>query len=41
MKTHTRIPEKALRASLEVSYVLGKKLKPHAIRQSLILPSAN
>ncbi len=40
MKTYTTIPEKSLRASLEVSYLIGKNLKPHTIEESLILPSA-
>ncbi|GFV12361.1 zinc finger MYM-type protein 6 [Trichonephila clavipes] len=40
LKKFTTIPQKALRASLEVSYLIGKTMKPHTIRESLILPAA-
>ncbi|GFY11462.1 protein FAM200B [Trichonephila clavipes] len=40
LKKFTKIPQKALRASLEVSYLIGKAMKPHTIRESLILPAA-
>ncbi|GFW56260.1 reverse transcriptase domain-containing protein [Trichonephila clavipes] len=34
------IPQKALRASLEISYLIGKTMKPHTIGETLILPAA-
>ncbi|GFU69001.1 protein FAM200B [Trichonephila clavipes] len=40
LKKFTTIPHKALRASLEVSYLIGKTMKPHTIGESLILPAA-
>ncbi|XP_071041762.1 protein FAM200A-like [Parasteatoda tepidariorum] len=40
LKKFTIIPQKALRASLEVSYLIGKAMKPHTIGESLILPAA-
>ncbi|GFX78565.1 protein FAM200B [Trichonephila clavipes] len=40
LKKFIAIPQKALRASLEVSYLIGKTMKPHTIGESLILPAA-
>nr|XP_042900694.1 zinc finger MYM-type protein 6-like [Parasteatoda tepidariorum] len=40
LKKFTTIPQKALRASLKVSYLMGKTMKPHTIGESLILPAA-
>ncbi|GFV84122.1 protein FAM200B [Trichonephila clavipes] len=40
LKKFATIPQKALRASLEVSYLIGKTMKPHSIGESLILPAA-
>lgn len=40
LKKFATIPQKALRASLEVSYLIGKTMKPHTIGESLILPAA-
>jgi hypothetical protein len=36
---HITVPQKALRALLEASYLIGKTMKPH-ISESLILPAA-
>ncbi|GFW39993.1 hypothetical protein TNCV_5116761 [Trichonephila clavipes] len=40
LKKFTTIPQKALRSSLEVSYLIGKTMKPHTIGESLIHPAA-
>ncbi|GFV07505.1 zinc finger MYM-type protein 6 [Trichonephila clavipes] len=40
LKKFTTIPQNALRASLEVSYLIGKTMKPNTIGESLILPAA-
>ncbi|GFW67875.1 protein FAM200B [Trichonephila clavipes] len=40
LKKYTTIPQKALRASLEVFYLIGKTMKPHTIGESLIHPAA-
>lgn len=40
MMKHTTVPQKALNASLEVSYLIGKNMKPHTIGESLVLPAA-
>ncbi|GFY30779.1 protein FAM200A [Trichonephila clavipes] len=40
LKKLTTILQKALRASLEVSYLIRKRMKPHIIGESLILPPA-
>ncbi|GFT53134.1 zinc finger MYM-type protein 6 [Trichonephila clavipes] len=40
LKKFTTIPEKALQTSLEVSYLIGKTMKPLTIGESLILPAA-
>ncbi|GFU93215.1 zinc finger MYM-type protein 6 [Trichonephila clavipes] len=40
LKKFTTIPQKALRASLEASYIIGATMKPHTIGESLILPAA-
>ncbi|GFT29332.1 protein FAM200B [Trichonephila clavipes] len=40
LKKFTTIPQKALQASLEVSYLIGKTMKPHTIGESLIHPTA-
>ncbi|GFY17205.1 reverse transcriptase domain-containing protein [Trichonephila clavipes] len=40
LKKFKTIPQKALRASLEVSYLIGKTMKPHTIGESLIYPAA-
>ncbi|GFW80452.1 zinc finger MYM-type protein 6 [Trichonephila clavipes] len=40
LKKFTTIPQKALRASLEVSYLIGKTMKSLTIEESLILPAA-
>ncbi|GFV87112.1 protein FAM200B [Trichonephila clavipes] len=40
LKKFTTIPQKALRASLEASYLIGKTMIPHTIGESLILPAA-
>ncbi|GFX83511.1 zinc finger MYM-type protein 6 [Trichonephila clavipes] len=40
LKKFTTLHQKALRASLEVSYLIGKTMKPHTIGESLILSSA-
>lgn len=40
MEKHTTVPQKALRASLEVSYLIGRNMKPHTIGESLVLPAA-
>ncbi|GFU69835.1 zinc finger MYM-type protein 6 [Trichonephila clavipes] len=40
LKKFTTIPQNALRASLEVSYLIGKTMKSNTIGESLILPAA-
>ncbi|GFX36618.1 zinc finger MYM-type protein 6 [Trichonephila clavipes] len=40
LKKFTTIPQKSLLASLEVSYLKRKTMKPHTIGESLILPAA-
>ncbi|GFV75982.1 protein FAM200B [Trichonephila clavipes] len=40
LKKFTTTPQKALRVSLEVSYLIGKTMKPHTIGESFILPAA-
>ncbi|GFV57711.1 protein FAM200B [Trichonephila clavipes] len=40
LKKFTTIPQKALQASLEISYLIGKTMKPHTIGESLIHPTA-
>ena len=32
--------ERALKASLEVSYLIARNMKPHSIAETLILPAA-
>lgn len=40
MQLYVSVSQKALRASLEVSYLIGKNMKPHNTGESLVLPAA-
>lgn len=40
LEKHATVPKKALRASLEVSYLIAKSKSPHIIGEKLLLPAA-